>query len=156
MAADTGPARPEAVRPSEVLPRPAAMPLSSPYWDAIRAGRFMLQECRSCGRRQHYPRLLCRHCHRAELGWAPASTAGTVIAAALTHRTSSEALRGQVPFLVVLVRLDDGPLVLATTSEDGLRAGVRVVVDPAGTAQASRLHVVERPAQDDHYGHHAT
>ena len=138
----------------------AVPPLSEPFWDALRDGGFALQQCMDCGRRQHYPRLLCRHCHGVAVRWAPASPAGTVLATVTAHRTSNPQLRDRVPYPVLLVRLDDGPLMLATTaataavnpaaaapavpSEGAWRAGDRVTVDAAETIRTGRICVTSQ------------
>ncbi len=42
------------------IPRPDAV--SAPYWDAAARGELVIQECKSCGHRQFYPRAVCTDC----------------------------------------------------------------------------------------------
>lgn len=125
-----------------------ATELSQPYWKALRAGDFALQRCRSCARRQHYPRVLCRFCGSTVLDWAGASRSGTVVAAVLTHRSSKRALRPQLPYSVVLVRMADGPVLLATTAARAPvpQPGIRVEIDAAETLRRGAL-VVAAPGE---------
>lgn len=100
-----------------------ATPLSPPYWEALRDGRFVLQLCADCGRFQHYPRRVCRWCGGPDhLEWAEASGTGAIFAAAGHHRSSRPVLADRLPLLVALVRWDEGPASLALV--EGLRAEV--------------------------------
>jgi uncharacterized OB-fold protein len=84
---------------------------------------------------------MCRYCGSRELRWTSASTAGTVVAAVLTHRTSRDALRPLLPYLIAVVRMDDGPLVLGTAvlGAEAPRAGGRVEIDPTATSSSGVL-----------------
>ena len=48
------------------------------FWDATRERRLVVQRCRGCGHRQHYPRVLCTACGGTALDYAPAGGTGTV------------------------------------------------------------------------------
>jgi uncharacterized OB-fold protein len=123
-----------------------ATDLSRPYWDALRQGRFELQRCTACSKFQHYPRPFCRACDSEDLAWMASSGYGDVVAAVRTHRTSRPERRGVLPFWVILVRLDDGPLLLATGPDDAA-TGSRVVVDVPATLQAGVLSVRPHPKE---------
>lgn len=111
---------------------------SEPYWRALHAGKLELQRCRRCRRYQHYPRVLCRHCGGTDLEWAPASPAGTVVSAVLTHRTSKDSLNAKLPYLIVLVRLEDGPILMATADND-VSPGTRAEIDFGATKRRGLL-----------------
>lgn len=124
-----------------------ATDLSRPYWEALRCGDFALQRCRSCDSRQHYPRLLCRFCGGRQLEWAAASRSGTVVTAVLTYRSSKKELRSRLPYPVALIRLADGPLVLAAPAGGLMYPGSRVEIDSAETLRSGLL-VVATAAQE--------
>lgn len=116
-----------------------ATELSRPYWEALRRGVFVVQRCRRCERRQHYPRLLCHFCGGGVLDWVRASRSGTVVTAVLAHRSSKEDFRSRLPYPVALIRLADGPLVLAETAGGLLPRGTMVEIDLAETLRSGLL-----------------
>lgn len=128
--------------PNELRGSESASALSVPYWEALRNGEFALQRCDECGRRQHYPRVVCRWCGGDRLGWAPASTQAAIIAAVLTHRSSKASLQDKLPYGLALVALDDGPTMMARVEGGELSNGTRVHVDVAATHRAGLLTVV--------------
>ena len=57
------------------VPRPDAV--SAPYWEAAARGELLIQECKSCGHRQFYPRAVCTDCG-GDVDWLTCSGRGTV------------------------------------------------------------------------------
>jgi uncharacterized OB-fold protein len=113
-----------------ILPPPLpgeelATALTRPFWEGIHRGRLVLQRCLTCGRWQHYPRRVCRFCWRDELGFAAASGRGELVACVVSHRTPKPELRDQLPMALGLVRLDEGPVLLARLERE-LGAGDQV------------------------------
>ena len=93
-------------------PRPIGDPdpITQPWWDATREGRFLLQRCAACGHRQHYPRALCTRCGAADLTWDDVSGRGTVYSHTTVRRAPHPAF--EAPYVVALVRLEEGPVLL--------------------------------------------
>jgi uncharacterized protein len=108
-----------------------ATALSQPYWDALRAGRLSIQACGECGRMQHYPRVLCRFCGSRRLSWADSGGRGEIFASTRTERVTKPRLRERTPFTLAVVRLVEGPLIMALVDDLDARlpAGARVRVD---------------------------
>lgn len=92
--------------------RPIAPPdhCTQEWWDATREGRFLVQRCAECGHRQHYPRNICTACGGARLTYDQATGRGTVYSHTTVRRAPHPAF--DAPYVVALVRLDEGPLVL--------------------------------------------
>ncbi len=84
---------------------------AQPYQAGLEHGELVLQQCGSCGRWQHYPRTVCRHCGAPDPTPQRASGAGTVHAATQVHR-APDPENGRHPYLLVLVELDEGPRLL--------------------------------------------
>ena len=84
--------------------------LAVAWWEATRERRLLVQRCASCGRYQHYPRVLCLACRGADLSFASASGRATLHSFTVVHRAPSPAFTA--PYTVALVRLDEGPLML--------------------------------------------
>lgn len=122
-----------------------ASAVSEPYWEALRNGEFSLQHCNDCGRRQHYPRVVCRWCGSDRLGWAPASTHAVIIAGVLSHRSSKAYLEDNLPYALALVALDEGPTMMARMEGGELRRGTRVHIDLPATRQSGLLTVAPSP-----------
>ena len=93
-------------------PRPIADPdaVTAPWWDGTREGRFLVQRCNACGHRQHYPRAICTACGGTDLTFDEASGRGRVYSHTTVRRAPHPAF--EVPYVVSLVRLEEGPVLL--------------------------------------------
>ena len=112
-------------------PIPVATPVSEPYWEGCRHGQLLLQRCTSCGSSQFYPRTLCSGCGAATLEWAPASGAGHVAAYTVVRRAITPAFAARVPYVVAIVRLDEGPQMMSHIVDcepEAVRVGAAVQV----------------------------
>ena len=95
---------------AEVQPLPEVTPDTEQWWDATRERRLVIQRCRQHGHLQHYPRSLCTRCGSTDLDFVDASGRGTIYSHTTVHRAPSPDVR--VPYVVALVRLDEGPVLL--------------------------------------------
>jgi uncharacterized OB-fold protein len=94
--------------PSAQLPEVNAD--TEPWWDATRVRRLVVQRCRKNGHLQHYPRSLCITCGSTDLDFIGVSGRGKVYSHTAVYRAPSPDLK--VPYVVALVRLDEGPVLL--------------------------------------------
>lgn len=92
--------------------RPVAPPdaATQEWWDATRERRLLVQRCQTCGHHQHYPRGICTSCHGTSLGYVEASGRGTIYSFSEVMRPPHPAF--EPPYVVALVRLDEGPVVM--------------------------------------------
>jgi uncharacterized protein len=95
----------------ETLPSPTAV--SAPYFAAAARGELIFQRC-DRGHAFLYPRSLCPSCHSSELTWERSAGRGEVVTFAPVHRPPWDDLLRPVPYVVVLVRLAEGPQLLST------------------------------------------
>jgi len=86
---------------------------SAPYWEGCRQGELRLQQCGACNYIQFYPRLLCSQCGRREMGWVTASGLGRVKSFTIVRRAVSAAYEPEVPYVVALVELAEGPTMMS-------------------------------------------
>ena len=126
--------------------RPRAEPdaLSGPFFAALAEGRLAVQRCADCGTRQ-LNQERCLTCCGEDLAWSPASGAGHVHSFVVMHTVFHPAFAGEVPYVVALVELEEGPRVFANIeglAPGDMRTGLRVLADLS--AGASRL--IFRPA----------
>lgn len=94
-------------------PLPHLSPFTHPYWEAAREHKFMLQRCRLCHRAIHYPRPWCPYCWSTELDWTPGSGRAEVITYTVVHEPPSEAFAADVPYILAVARLEEGPQMMA-------------------------------------------
>ena len=73
-------------------------PLSRPYWEAAHQGRLVIQQCGQCGKRRHYPRLLCDACHTSDCTWVEASGRGLIHSWTVTHHAFHPAVKAELCF----------------------------------------------------------
>jgi hypothetical protein len=130
---------------------PAAGELTRPYWEEARRGRLVVQHCPGCDRIWHPPLPRCPHCHRAEPAWRPVSGEGTVYSFTVVRHATHVALASQVPYVIAIVELAEGPRVVAGirgTPPDSMRVGmpVRAVFENVTEQVTLPQFAVEAPA----------
>lgn len=94
-----------------------AAPVSSPdtaeYWAGCARHELLIQRCAGCGTHQFYPRMLCTTCSGRALHWVRASGRGRVRSYTVVRRAVSEAFAAEVPYIVALIALEEGPTMMA-------------------------------------------
>ena len=73
------------------------------------SGELALQECVVCGAGQHPPEEICRTCGSMAFTTRVVAPIGTVYSYTVVHHAVNPALEGAVPYVVVVVRLDERP-----------------------------------------------
>ena len=101
------------MNPAESKPLPSPDADSAAYWAGLREGRLLLQHCLDCGHVQVYQQGLCRHCLSDHLEHRPASGRGRVFSWSVVHRAPGPAFRGDTPYAVLLVDLEEGPRMIS-------------------------------------------
>jgi uncharacterized protein len=119
------------------LPFPEPNADSRPYWEAARAQRLLIRRCKACGETHFMPRHACPKCWSDELEWVDSQGQGTVHSFSIVHRASLPEFASQVPFVVALVDLDEGPRMFANVIGAGaldvaIGERVRVVFEDRG------------------------
>ena len=97
----------DADAPTRPLPIPDEA--SQPWFDAAREGRLLLQLCTACGTYRYplWPR--CNACWETTWSWADASGKGTLFSWGRMHRVYDRAMQDEVPYLIAIVELAEGP-----------------------------------------------
>lgn len=112
-------------------PEPVCDADTLPFWNAARAHRLDIQRCLSCGRSVFYPRAICPHCHGGQLEWITSGGTGTIYSYTVARRPAGQAFAELVPYVIVLVDLDDGVRMLSnliTPNTESVHIGDRVRV----------------------------
>jgi len=93
-------------------PRPRIDTVSRGFWDNARAGRLSVQRCDACAD-LHYPGSpVCPKCLSEAQSWVPVSGRGTLLSWVRFHRAYWDGFRQDLPYLVALVGLEEGPLLM--------------------------------------------
>jgi uncharacterized OB-fold protein len=92
-----------------------------------------LQRCAGCGVFVFYPRAICPSCGSFELRWVPVTGKGTLYSFTIVHRATVPEFRPDMPYVVALVDLDEGPRLMATLVDvpadaTQIRIGARVEI----------------------------
>jgi uncharacterized protein len=112
-------------------PIPAVTPELQPFFDAARRHELVVQRCRSCGASRFPARPMCARCLSGEAEWVPVSGRGEVFSYNVMHQVYHPAFAAEVPYAVVLIKLDEGPKMISNLIEispEDIRIGMRVEV----------------------------
>lgn len=111
-------------------PVPTPNPGTAPYWRAARAGLLMLPQCLACGKFHSYPRSRCPFCASTRLEWKPCSGRGHLYSYTEVFRAPSKAFAADVPYVVAVVELEEGPHLMTRLAEKTgeIRVGQPVTV----------------------------
>lgn len=99
-------------------PLPSPSPESQPFWDGLKARRFVLQRCRQCKQPRHYPRLVCSSCYSMEREWFEASIQGKVHSWTVSHHPYHPGFKRELPYVLVTVELDAGVRMVGQLEEN--------------------------------------
>lgn len=111
--------------------RPTISKLGRPFWEAARAGKLVIQQCRDCGKFVFYPSVICEACLSDRLEWQEVSGRGTVESYSTVYRPFTAEFAEDVPYTVALVRLEEGIMILTWldgVEPDAAEIGMRVAV----------------------------
>lgn len=103
---------------SDLLPGPTSNPDSQAYWDAAQEERLVIRKCNACGQPHFMPRYLCPSCWSTDLEWVQASGRGTVHSYSIVRRASAPEFASQVPYVIALIDLAEGPRMMANILGD--------------------------------------
>jgi uncharacterized OB-fold protein len=126
--------------PKTAFPVPVPDRDTKPFWDATARGELLIQRCKNCEKFLWQPRPVCSSCQTPEPVWTKVSGDGKVASWAVMRPPTLPSYAEMVPFVVLLVELDehvrllgylvdDAGRMLKTDGEaEGLRMGSRVKV----------------------------
>lgn len=127
-------------------PMPTADAATGPYWAAAQERRLVMPHCNDCGRYHFYPHPLCPYCSSARLEWREVSGRGTLYSFTVVHRAPSPAFAAEVPYVVAVVELAEGPRLmsnLAGCAPEQARIGMPLKVAFRKLSESVTLPVFE-------------
>jgi uncharacterized protein len=104
-----------------VVPGPIITSVSKPFWDAVARKEFILQKCADCDQSVFYPRTICPHCWSDRLEWTPASGNARLQTWCIVHRPGHPAWGEVAPYVLGVVKLDEGPTMMTHLLLDSVR-----------------------------------
>jgi uncharacterized OB-fold protein len=118
----------EGEAPKWLVPRPT--PEDHEFWEGAHRGELRIQQCTTCGKYQHYARMLCSHCGKQTLEWVTASGNATVYSYTVIRQNGVPPFNERIPFVVAVVDLDEeGARMIGAMPDlapDDARIGMRV------------------------------
>lgn len=90
---------------------------SKPYWTGLKEGRLLIPKCGECGNFWFPSSLHCPHCNAANFSWEPSSGRGKVFSYVVFHRVYHPAFSEEVPYVVALIELEEGPRLISNLVE---------------------------------------
>jgi uncharacterized OB-fold protein len=99
-----------ATRPDKPIPAPTRE--TAPYWEGCKRGELLIQRCAECGHYQFFPRMYCSQCISERVAWVRASGRAKVATFTIVRRPVSSAFADDVPYVVALVTLAEGPTMM--------------------------------------------
>jgi uncharacterized OB-fold protein len=122
---------------------------SSEFWKGCLQGELRVQACGSCGRLRFPPRPMCPWCNSLEREWRTTGGTGTVWSYVVPHPPLLPAFMPVAPYNVVVVAIDEDPMVRfvgnLVTSADGLINEI----DPATITIGEPVRVVFQQVAED-------
>jgi hypothetical protein len=108
--------------------------INRPFWEGCREGVLRLQRCGSCGHLRYPIATICPRCLSSEAAWEQVGGDGEIFSFVVFRHVYNEAWRERVPYVVALVRLDEGPTLIGNitgVAPESVEVGmpVRVVFD---------------------------
>jgi uncharacterized OB-fold protein len=118
--------------PPPLPPKPVADRDTQAFWDGVGERRLLVQRCGECRHWIWQPRPLCPRCLASDPAWTEVGGAGTVASWTVVHPPVLEVWKDAVPFVILLVELDDAPgvrMVGQLVDAEGERASSAAGVD---------------------------
>jgi uncharacterized OB-fold protein len=135
------------------LPKPNADTI--PFWDGCRNHELKFQKCKDCGHVRWPPSIFCPKCYSQDGEWTVASGMGKIFSYAVYHQAFHPAFKQQLPYVVAVVVLEEGPHILSNIidcSHDRLRCdmeGCLAWEDVSEEMSLPKFRPVQKNRQND-------
>ena len=68
-------------------PTPVTNPETAQFWEAAKAGKFMIKRCTACGEPHYFPRSICPFCFSDKTVWEESSGEATIYTYSLMRKS---------------------------------------------------------------------
>lgn len=117
--------------PEYAKPLPIRDAENAPYYDALQRHEMRLQRCAN-GHVRTPVSPVCPTCLSPEFSWEPVSGRGTIFSFTVVHQLYDPGFKGEIPYVVAVVELDEGPRVVTNIvgiPKDDVRIGMPVRIE---------------------------
>jgi len=90
-------------------PLPEETPFTTPFWQAARERRLVIQRCTACGRLRWPPEIACYECGSLEHEWVQMSGRAALYTWTVAHPPLLPYFQQRAPWPIAVVQLDEGP-----------------------------------------------
>ena len=104
---------------------------SAPYWASVKEHKAKIQKCNSCGKYRFPPSPSCYYCGSPDGSWESIAGKGALYSWIVVHHPVDKRFASEVPFVVALVELAEGPRIVGRMYEcrpEDMKAGMPVQV----------------------------
>lgn len=108
---------------------PSITPLTLPFWDGTRQGKFLLPKCNCCNQYFFRPEVACTHCFATDWSWIEASGRATLYSYSVIHKAPARGF--PTPSVFAVVELEESPVMFSNLVEcalDEIRIGMPLEV----------------------------
>ena len=137
---------------AEALLVPVADEESAGFWEGTAAGELRMQACTDCGRFRFPPRVMCPYCRSRGREWRAVSGRGSVWSYVVPHPPLLPGYAALAPYNVIVVQLDEDPMLRLVGNLVTGPDGALNEVDPGTIEIGEPVRAVfsPRPAPDGH------
>ena len=86
------------------------------FWEGARRHELMAYKCANCGA-LYYPVTDCTACDNPKMEWTRVSGKGSIYTYIIYHQVYHPAWKGDAPYNVSWIKLDEGPLLMSNVVE---------------------------------------
>jgi uncharacterized protein len=94
-------------------PIPSPTDATQPFWSGCASGVLRLRRCTHCNRLRGPSRFVCE-CGQSDFVWIDASGRGHIFSYTVLHRAPDPTFRADLPYVVAIVALEEGPHLLSS------------------------------------------
>ena len=115
------------------IPAPTPQPESDFYFEKCKEGELWLRRCVTSNTPYFYPRDISPVTFSRDTDWIKSSGRGTIYTFAIVHRGPTPPFRDRVPYVPIIVELEEGPrmpsiLVECEPDPTNIKVGMEVEV----------------------------
>lgn len=85
---------------------------TEPFFEACKRHELQMQKCDACGKVRFEPGPICPGCLSDKFTWERLSGNGTVYTFSVVHHSYYPGFKGELPYVIAVVVLDEGPRIL--------------------------------------------
>lgn len=111
----------DVVNPNLGFPVPVIDQDTKPFWDGCDRRELFIQRCGSCATWLWQPRPICSTCQTPQPVWTKVTGDGVIASWTVMRPPTLPAFASMVPFVVLLVALDEGVRLLGYLVDDAGR-----------------------------------